>query len=37
MVKTDRCVLLTPYDPATGCALEAAARAPKKYRDALRR
>lgn len=35
-IETDRGVLLTPYDPDTERALEAAARAAKKYRNVLR-
>jgi putative addiction module antidote len=35
-IETDRGVLLTPYDPATGRALQAAARTAKKYRNVLR-
>jgi putative addiction module antidote len=35
-IETDRGVLLTPYDPATERALEAAGRAAKKYRSVLR-
>jgi putative addiction module antidote len=35
-VETDRGVLLTPYDPTTERALEAAARAAKRYRNVLR-
>ena len=35
-IETDRGVLLTPYDPATERALEAAARAAKRYRNVLR-
>jgi len=35
-IETDRGVLLTPYDPETERALEAAARAAKKYRNVLR-
>lgn len=35
-VETDRGILLTPYDPETERALKAAARAAKKYRNALR-
>ncbi len=35
-VETDRGILLTPYDPATERALKIAARAAKKYRNALR-
>ena len=35
-VETDRGILLTPYDPETERALRAAARAAKKYRNALR-
>jgi putative addiction module antidote len=35
-VETDRGVLLTPYDPATEQALDAAAKAAKKYRNVLR-
>jgi putative addiction module antidote len=34
-IETDRGVLLTPYDPATERALEAAARNAKKYRNVL--
>lgn len=36
-IETDRGVLLTPYDPATELALEAAAKAAKKYRNVLRK
>ncbi len=36
-VETDRGILLTPYDPATERALEIAARAARKYRQALRK
>ena len=35
-IETDRGVLLTPFDPATEQALEAAARNAKKYRNVLR-
>ena len=35
-IETDGGVLLTPYDPATERALEAARRAAKKYRNVLR-
>jgi len=35
-IETDRGVLLTPYDPATERALEAAARVAKRYRHVLR-
>jgi hypothetical protein len=35
-IETDRGVLLTPYDPATERALEAAGRAAKRYRHVLR-
>src|SRR5216683_452432 len=35
-VETDRGILLTPYDPETDRALKIAARAAKKYRNALR-
>jgi putative addiction module antidote len=35
-VETDRGILLTPYDPEAERALNAAARAAKKYRNALR-
>jgi putative addiction module antidote len=35
-VETDRGILLTPYDPATERALGIAAKAAKKYRNALR-
>jgi putative addiction module antidote len=35
-VETERGILLTPYDPVTERALKAAARAAKKYRNALR-
>jgi putative addiction module antidote len=35
-VETDRGILLTPYDPPTERALEIAARASRKYRNALR-
>lgn len=34
-VETDRGILLTPYDPETERALEIAAKAAKKYRNAL--
>lgn len=36
-VETERGILLTPYDPITERALDAAARAAKKYRSALRK
>lgn len=36
-IETDRGILLTPYDPTTERALEIAARAAKKYRNALRK
>lgn len=35
-VETDRGILLTPYDPETERALNVAAKAAKKYRNALR-
>jgi putative addiction module antidote len=35
-VETDRGILLTPYDPTTERALGIAARAARKYRNALR-
>jgi putative addiction module antidote len=35
-VETERGILLTPYDPAIEEALTIAARAAKKYRNALR-
>lgn len=35
-IETDRGILLTPYDPTTERALALAARAAKKYRNALR-
>jgi putative addiction module antidote len=35
-VETDRGILLTPYDPATEQALMIAAKAARKYRNALR-
>jgi putative addiction module antidote len=35
-IETERGVLLTPFDPATERALEAAARNAKKYRNVLR-
>jgi putative addiction module antidote len=35
-VETERGILLTPYDPAIEEALTIAARASKKYRNALR-
>ncbi len=35
-IETDRGVLLTPYDPATERALDAAARNARKYRNVLR-
>lgn len=35
-IETDRGILLTPYDPATERALRIAAKAVKKYRNALR-
>lgn len=35
-VETDRGILLTPYDPTTERALAIAARAARKYRNALR-
>ena len=35
-VETDRGILLTPYDPEVERALRVAARAAKKYRNALR-
>jgi hypothetical protein len=36
MMKKIRGILLTPYDPETGRALEIAAKAAKKYSKALR-
>lgn len=36
-VETDRGILLTPYDPNIEQALAIAARAAKKYRNALRK
>lgn len=35
-VETDEGILLTPYDPEAGRALAVAAKAAKKYRNALR-
>ncbi len=35
-IETDRGVLLTPYDPETERALEAAARVARRYRNVLR-
>ena len=35
-IETDRGVLLTPYDPSSERALQAAARIAKKYRNVLR-
>jgi putative addiction module antidote len=35
-VETDRVILLTPYDPEVERALKVAAKAAKKYRNALR-
>ena len=35
-IETDRGILLTPYDPVIEEALSIAARASKKYRNALR-
>jgi putative addiction module antidote len=35
-VETEQGILLTPYDPTVERALEIAARAAKKYRNALR-
>jgi putative addiction module antidote len=35
-VETDQGILLTPYDPQVEQALQIAARAAKKYRNALR-
>jgi putative addiction module antidote len=35
-IETDHGILLTPYDPQAERALEIAARAAKKYRNALR-
>lgn len=35
-VETDRGILLTPYDPTTERALMIAAKAARKYRNALR-
>ena len=35
-VETERGILLTPYDPETERLLEIAAKAAKKYRNALR-
>ncbi|HEY8476770.1 MAG TPA: AbrB/MazE/SpoVT family DNA-binding domain-containing protein [Chloroflexota bacterium] len=36
VVETDRGLLLTPYDPTVEAGLKVAARAAKKYRNALR-
>lgn len=36
VIETDRGILLTPYDPTVERALQIAARAAKKYRNALR-
>ncbi|HTW24718.1 MAG TPA: hypothetical protein VMD78_14030 [Candidatus Baltobacteraceae bacterium] len=36
VVETDRGILLTPYDPETERVLGIAAKAAKKYRNALR-
>ena len=36
-VETDRGILLTPYDPAITDALAIAAKAAKRYRNALRK
>ncbi len=36
VIETERGILLTPYDPAIEQALAIAARAAKKYRNALR-
>jgi putative addiction module antidote len=36
VVETDRGILLTPFDPAVERALSVAAKAAKKYRNALR-
>jgi putative addiction module antidote len=36
-VETERGILLTPYDPSLSEALEIAARAAKRYRNALRK
>jgi putative addiction module antidote len=35
-IETERGILITPYDPTTDRALAIAARAAKKYRNALR-
>jgi antitoxin MazE len=35
-VETDGGILLTPYDPVVAAGLDAAARAAKKFRNALR-
>jgi putative addiction module antidote len=35
-IETDRGILLTPYDPATERALMIAAKAARRYRNALR-
>jgi bifunctional DNA-binding transcriptional regulator/antitoxin component of YhaV-PrlF toxin-antitoxin module len=35
-IETDRGVLLTPYDPDTDRALQAAAQVARKYRNVLR-
>lgn len=35
-VETDKGILLTPYDPATGEALALAAKASRRYRHALK-
>ena len=36
-LETDQGILLTPYDPETDRAMQVAAKAAKKYRNALRR
>lgn len=36
VIETERGILLTPYDPTVERALQIAARAAKKYRNALR-
>ena len=35
-LETDQGILLTPYDPEKACAIQVAAKAAKKYRNALR-
>jgi putative addiction module antidote len=35
-IETDKGILLTPYDPATGEALALAAKAARRYRHALK-